>query len=91
MTSKYNLPVLNLFYVFRNSKLALCEKGIMNTCPFQSVTGRTLLYKLVISDRVVCLICSLLRPEIMVGGGTKKPVGLKIVLSYQAERDDCFN
>lgn len=66
--------------------MALCREEIMKTCPLQSVTGRTLLYKLVISDRLTCLICSLLRPEFMVGGGTEKPVGVKIVQSYQSEK-----
>lgn len=35
----------------------------MKTCPCQSVPGRTLLYKLVICDLVLSLICSLLSPE----------------------------
>lgn len=63
----------------------------MKTCPFQSVTDRTLLYKRVISDRLTCLICSLLRPEFVVGGGTGKPVGLRIVQSYQTEKGGLFS
>lgn len=58
----------------------------METYPFQSVTGRTLLYKLVICDRLIHLICSLLRPEFRVGGGTGNPANLKIVRSYQTEK-----
>lgn len=58
----------------------------MKTYPFQSGAGRTLLYKPVICDRLIDLICSLLRPEFGVGGGPGKPADPKMVQSYQTEK-----